>query len=171
MRRGDPKLVELEHLPSWEIPWFSRSARPEGSLSTGREWSVYALHRAWWHTETGHYWAPISTDTHCKSLHGHKMNYCLTWLNLWHHHIWPMAHSAKSLYQRIKRKQRNLFPPPFFPFQPCRVKISRAITLYGNYYHSPRRASKTKCRDLQILQTFCGANLKLCRNSKTVAKV
>lgn len=75
--RRRTKLVELEHLQNREIPRFSRPARPEGSLSTGRERRQRAARCT---RQRRHYWAPISTNTPSKSLHGHKMNYCITWL-------------------------------------------------------------------------------------------
>lgn len=57
------KLVELEHLRNREMPRFSRSARPEGSLSTG---GGRRCRRSTVHSDTtgiGHYCAPISART------------------------------------------------------------------------------------------------------------
>lgn len=68
-----------------------------------------------------------------------------------------------GLYQRIKCKQRQLFLLPFFPFQPCRVKIG--------YYHSPRKALQNKVpRPANPTDFLCSTFLKLRRNSKTVSK-
>lgn len=92
------KLVELEHLQNWE-----NSAVQQAGSARG-----LAVHR--WRAECACAAACIvtyrkqlaSADTHSKSLHGHEMNYYITRLNLWHHHVWPMAYSAHSLYKRIK---------------------------------------------------------------------
>lgn len=134
MRRGErnPKLVELEHLPNWEIPWFSRSTQPEGCRKRV-ECACAALCIVTYRNITEHPSPLIDTGNPCTDTR---------WTIALLHNTCDIDMSDQwltalmGLYQRIKCKQGQLFLLPFFPFQPCRVKIG--------YYHSPRKALQNK---------------------------
>lgn len=135
------KLVELEHLQNWEIPRFSRPARPEGSLSTGRGLCARcAVHSDIQKQDITERPSPlINTVNHCM---GTRWTIALLdWTcDITMFDQWSTALRACTRESNVNRE--SFFP--LFPFPAMQSQDKLRHNLYGNYYHSLRKALQNK---------------------------